>query len=347
MANMNFVAAKCPQCAGSLQVPDDREIVKCMYCGVDVVVRQAIQLVSGNAKNFLQLAKNASAAGNYSEAHGYYTKVLEVEPQNAEAWFGKGTSAGWQSNLKGFRFREMLIAYDNAINCSQANSVGKMRLACARLLNEVANACCSMSQKHAAEFITVPNVWGEHMHRSLEIISVYEAAHRYAPHERAIMKNIIAVCVDLIQGVKYEELVPGTSYKGSKVVHLSDEYEQTMRGTITAYARKIQELDPNYVEPNPQRPTAGWCFVVTATLGSDHHPQVLFLRSFRDEVLLRSACGAAFVAWYYKNGPRAARRIENSKFARALSYLFLVLPMVAAARIVTWAANPKATRARH
>lgn len=310
-----------------------------MYCGVDVVVQQAIQLVSANSKNFLALARSAEVAANYSEAHAYYTKVLEIEPTNSQAWYGKGTAAGWLSNLKVLRLAEMLTCYDNAIKFSQENLAGDLKRACGLKLNRVANACCSMSQKHTAEYITVPNVWGEHIQRSLQIISVYEVAHRYAPREQEIMENIIAVCVDLIQGVKYKELVPGTSYKGSKAVFLSDEYEKKMRGTITAYARKIQELDPNYVAPNPQREQAGLCFVATATLGNDRHPQVLFLQSFRDELLLKSAGGALFVAWYYRYGPRAARRIENSKFARAGSYLFLVLPMVVIARIMTSAAT--------
>ena len=49
---MAFKAATCPSCGGALQVPDDRTTVKCMYCGVDVVVREAIQLAAGPVKEF-------------------------------------------------------------------------------------------------------------------------------------------------------------------------------------------------------------------------------------------------------------------------------------------------------
>jgi hypothetical protein len=49
---MTFKAAKCPDCGGALQVPDDRAMVKCMYCGVDVIVREAIQLAAGRVKEF-------------------------------------------------------------------------------------------------------------------------------------------------------------------------------------------------------------------------------------------------------------------------------------------------------
>src|SRR5579871_470226 len=340
---MNFVTAKCPQCSGALQLPDDREVVKCMYCGVDVVVQQAIQFVSPNSKNFMELAKSAAAAANYSEAYAYYTRVLEIEPRNAEAWIGNGVAAGWLSNLRELRLGEMLTCFDNAIKFSQSDSAGDVRRGCALQLNQVAAGCYSMSQKHTLEFIKVPKIWGEHLQRCNEIISVYEIAHLYSPYERAILENIIAVCKGNIEGVKYRELIPGTTFQEPKLAALTPEYEQKLRGKIGVYARKIQELDPSYVPPNPQRETAG-CFVVTATLGNDRHPQVQFLRSFRDELLLKSAGGAVLVAWYCRYGPALARRIENSKFARAMSYLFLVVPMVAVARVVTWAANPKATR---
>lgn len=32
---MSFKPAKCPNCAGELQLPEDRDTVKYMYCGSD------------------------------------------------------------------------------------------------------------------------------------------------------------------------------------------------------------------------------------------------------------------------------------------------------------------------
>lgn len=39
---MKFIPAKCPSCSGDLQIPDDRDFVKCMYCGGDIKVREVI-----------------------------------------------------------------------------------------------------------------------------------------------------------------------------------------------------------------------------------------------------------------------------------------------------------------
>ena len=54
---MNFKPAICPSCGGNLQVPDNLTTVKCMYCGVDVIVQNAIKL-SGRVKEFTLAKQN-------------------------------------------------------------------------------------------------------------------------------------------------------------------------------------------------------------------------------------------------------------------------------------------------
>jgi hypothetical protein len=68
--------------------------------------------------------------------------------------------------------------------------------------------------------------------------------------------------------------------------------------------------------------SAGGCFVATAAYGSRTHPDVVALRRFRDEVLVRHAAGRAFVAAYRVIGPQLARfvspRRRSGRVARAL-----------------------------
>ncbi|MFH2006516.1 MAG: CFI-box-CTERM domain-containing protein [bacterium] len=47
----------------------------------------------------------------------------------------------------------------------------------------------------------------------------------------------------------------------------------------------------------------GFCFVATAVYGSYDHPDVRQLRTYRDEVLARTAAGRRFIGWYYDSGP--------------------------------------------
>ncbi len=71
------------------------------------------------AKNYLALARTASISRNYEEACGYYNKVLEVDPTNAIAWFGKGEAVGWLSTVQALRLEESLVCFQNSIRFAQ------------------------------------------------------------------------------------------------------------------------------------------------------------------------------------------------------------------------------------
>ena len=56
---------------------------------------------------------------------------------------------------------------------------------------------------------------------------------------------------------------------------------------------------------------AGTCFVATAAYGDPYHPDVAWLRSFRDAHLLPHPAGRAFLKVYWEIGPRLARIIRT------------------------------------
>ncbi len=55
------------------------------------------------------------------------------------------------------------------------------------------------------------------------------------------------------------------------------------------------------------------CFVATVAYGNQDHPDVVFLRKFRDEVLVKSSKGRSFIDWYWRTGPKLAQTIKQSK----------------------------------
>lgn len=83
--------------------------------------------------------------------------------------------------------------------------------------------------------------------------------------------------------------------------------------------------------PSMQTQTAGGsggggCFVATATLSDPQHPVLYALRRYRDDVLLSSRSGRAFIRFYYATAPFVARRIEASPRLRAAAYHSVVFP---------------------
>jgi uncharacterized repeat protein (TIGR01451 family) len=78
----------------------------------------------------------------------------------------------------------------------------------------------------------------------------------------------------------------------------------------------------------------GACFIATAAYGSAMHPRVVELRRFRDQVLMKSSAGRAFVAFYYRHSPPLAGYIADRPVARAAARMVLWPIVTVAARPV-------------
>jgi tetratricopeptide (TPR) repeat protein len=99
---MKFIPAKCPSCGGELQIPDQRDFVKCMYCGVDIKVRDVIEIRTKiNVENLIELGNLAIETNQFSKANEYFEKVLENEIENYDAWIGKGIVCLHNEEYKG------------------------------------------------------------------------------------------------------------------------------------------------------------------------------------------------------------------------------------------------------
>ncbi len=76
-------------------------------------------------------------------------------------------------------------------------------------------------------------------------------------------------------------------------------------------------MQPEAIEAYPPLPNEG-CFIATAAWGYYSAKEVRVLRDFRDDYLLKTPVGRAFVRWYYHYGPYAADVIRQSEILKAL-----------------------------
>lgn len=65
------------------------------------------------------------------------------------------------------------------------------------------------------------------------------------------------------------------------------------------------------------------CFVASVAYGDPNHPDVIFLRSFRDNTLSHSKIGQKFIKWYWTNGPRISKIVEKSFIFRKTAKLII------------------------
>ena len=83
------------------------------------------------------------------------------------------------------------------------------------------------------------------------------------------------------------------------------------------------------------------CFIATAVYGSPYAKEIIYLRFFRDDYLIKNKGGALFINIYYKISPPIAKQIEKNQFLKVFVNYLILKPFIKAIKIFLGISNIK------
>jgi hypothetical protein len=95
-----------------------------------------------------------------------------------------------------------------------------------------------------------------------------------------------------------------------------DAFNMLQKGGKLTSHKVVSDLETGAGKLRIESKSGTTCFVATAAYGDPDHPDVVFLRAFRDGQLQASAAGRAFIALYWKVGPALAKPVSRSSLLR-------------------------------
>lgn len=162
----------CEMC-GSTDLLKQEGVFVCQTCGTKYSVEEAKKMmiegtvnVSGTVKvddtdkieNYLEMARSAYEAGNKSEAEAYCNRIIEIGPQNYEAWFMKGKAAGWQTTLANIRIEESVQCFSKAVDYAPEDKIDEFKKSAAEEVSNLSLALINLTCSNFAEYPSENNV---------------------------------------------------------------------------------------------------------------------------------------------------------------------------------------------
>lgn len=162
----------CEMCGSTDMIKQDGAFV-CQTCGTKYSVEEAKKMmiegtvdVSGSTikvdntdqiKNFIEMAKSAYDADNKGETEAYCNRIIEIDPQNYEAWFLKGKAAGWQSKLAKLRIDESVQCFSKAVDYAPDDKKEDIKKQASEEISDLSVALISLCCKNYMSLPTDSN----------------------------------------------------------------------------------------------------------------------------------------------------------------------------------------------
>lgn len=370
---MPLVAAKCPECGASIQLPNERETSSCVYCGTSVRVEQAINLLVKSGPDIgtlLSLGKTALSAGENQQAYDYFSRATEADLNSFDAWVGKADASWGLATLQNMRIDEVKQCCSRALESSLGTEA--IAISCCAILSKVGDGLTFAINDHFKKFggtyigpmgsmmawvnETESTIWQGRILPVIDLhITAIEMARKHA--NSSLTEAIISLlnslreflnlgfmaeirCVirftDGREMVRMESIL--TKMSENLLTHIGSLYEKFL-GELKVADPKKEAAFPrgeDILEKQTQKAEAksSMCFIATACYGSGDATSVMVLRAFRDEILKTFPLGKSLIGFYYRHSPPVASFLaRHTHYKFAVRWIFCA-PSVFIAKLV-------------
>jgi len=247
----------CPSCGAQVDIPADLSRAHCVYCGSMLVVERVDEAERQAIETHLQLGRTAFEAQNCQEALEHFNKVLEVDPNNVDAWVGKARASAALSTAADDRLDEALRYIDKALELDPENTAARQATQVIKLthsiwLNNLADNEWELSIKIAERYLLPRSVMdatvgvdptrkrlartesAPHVQKALEYL---RRAFSLNPNNAKILENIAWVLSHEPGGREYGD--PALYEKAAKFV----ERRKSIRGELITLRDELSELE--------------------------------------------------------------------------------------------------------
>src|ERR1035437_4012314 len=230
----------CPSCGAAVNLTAGQDEINCTYCGT-LVKRPEAEAQFNEVKNSkfggtLLIAETAQEGGSYAEALSYYNKVIEQQPDFADAWLNKGICMVRTSKIGDLKIPEAISSWKAAIKFAKHPDAMKKRVALE--INNVVMAFFPVLEEHYHKFSEVDNAFEEHAGRFDLLDSALALALEFNSGSKTIARNGIVFCDRFIESVKR------ASYGGIR----AEKIAPTINSHRSKYEQALARVDPAFAQ---------------------------------------------------------------------------------------------------